>query len=374
MRSVSTDEHFMRLACRLARKGEGKTKPNPMVGAVLVKNGRIIGTGHHKKSGSPHAEVIAIQNAQEDVGDASLYVNLEPCAHHGQTPPCVDLILAHKISRVVIGAKDPNPKVNGKSIRTLQNRGVRVECGVLEQECRRLNEVFFKFMETGKPFVTLKAALSLDGKIACPTGESKWISCSASRKKVHRLRSLVDAILVGIGTVLKDDPQLTVRDVPGARNPLRVILDTGLRISPYARVLQPDAATLIATTRRAPSDKIRQLQRMGIEVEVFSSNKNGHVPMGSLFQRLGTRGLQHILIEGGSHVFTTAWEEKEVDKFFLFIAPLLLGGTDAPGLFGGKGVSSTVEGFPVHGLRSKRSDRDILLEGYLVDPRLANRG
>ena len=368
MGSVPNDEHFMKLACRLARRGEGRTKPNPMVGAVLVKNGRIIGTGYHKKSGSPHAEVIAIQNASEAFGETSLYVNLEPCAHHGQTPPCVDLILARKIPRVVIGTKDPNPKVNGKSIRILKNHGLHVECGVLEQECRRLNETFFKFMETGRPFVTLKAALSLDGKIACPNGESQWISCAASRKKVHRLRRLVDAILVGIGTVLQDDPRLTARDVPGDGNPLRVILDTGLNIPLNARVLQPDAPTLIATTSKAPREKILQLERMGIQVEIFSPDEKGRVSLGALIDNLGTRGIQHMLIEGGSRLFTTAWEEKAVDKFLLFIAPLLLGGTQAPGLFGGTGVSSPAEGISVKGLLLKRSDQDLLLEGYVSDP------
>lgn len=366
---TETDESFMNLACKLAIRGRGKTKPNPMVGAVLVRRGEVFGTGHHSKAGSPHAEVVAIQRAEADPKGATLYVNLEPCSHHGRTPPCVDLILAKKIRRVVIGTKDTNPRVNGRSIAILRREGVQVTYGVLEEKCRRLNETFFKLVETGKPFVTLKAALTLDGKIASSSGRSKWISCPASRRKVHRVRALADAILVGVGTVIEDDPQLTVRGIPGARNPCRVVMDSRLRIPMTTRVLEGEAETLLATTHRAPKRKIRELERRGVEVEVFPPDRTGRVPLPSLLRRLGKRGMQHVLVEGGSGLYTTALEADEVDKLLLFIAPLLLGGREAPGLFGGVGFPSPEKGHIVHGLEWRRSDRDLVLEAYCSSPK-----
>lgn len=360
------DERFMDLACKLACRGRGRTKPNPMVGAVLVRRGQVIGTGYHKKAGGPHAEVVAIDRATADPKGATLYVNLEPCAHYGRTPPCVDLILERKIGRVVIGTKDTHPQVNGKSIALLKRKGVNVTCGVLEERCRRLNETFFKFVETGKPFVTLKAAVTLDGKIASSRGRSQWISCPTSRKTVHRLRSVVDAIVVGIGTVLKDDPRLTVRGISGATNPARVVLDSGLRIPMSARVLEPEAETLLATTRSAPAKKIQALKKRGVTVEVFAPDRKGRVPLGKLLRRLAVKGVQHVLLEGGSSVYTTALEAGEVDKLMLFIAPLLLGGAQAPGLFGGKGRSSPERGRWLRSLEWRRSDRDLLLEAYVT--------
>jgi diaminohydroxyphosphoribosylaminopyrimidine deaminase/5-amino-6-(5-phosphoribosylamino)uracil reductase len=365
---ASPEEHYMAMACRLARRGKGKTRPNPMVGAVLVRDGEVVGAGYHKKHKGPHAEVVALRNATRDPAGATLYVNLEPCSHYGNTPPCVDLILEKKIASVVVGTVDPNPRVNGRSLRILRKRGVKVTCGVLEETCRDLNEVFFRFMETGKPFVTLKAALSLDGKIACGSGVSQWISCDASRKKVHRMRSRVDAILVGVGTVLRDDPRLTVRGIPGAVQPLRVVLDSRLRTPVRAHVLGPEAPTLIATTKRAPRKKIESLRERGILVEVLPADAGGRVSLGPLLKKLGKRQVQHLLIEGGSHIFTTAIEKEAADKFQLFIAPLFLGGTKAPSLFGGQGFDRPDLGARVQILRLQRSDRDILVEAKPVRP------
>ena len=362
------DEIFMDLACRLAVRGRGHTKPNPMVGAVLVRRGKAFSTGYHRRPGAPHAEVVAIERAKGGLAGTTLYVNLEPCAHHGRTPPCVDLILAKKIRRVVIGTKDTNPLVNGKSIAALRRKGVQVTCGVLEEKCRRLNETFFKHVETKKPFVTLKAALTLDGKIASSSGESKWISCPASRRKVHKLRSIVDAILVGVDTVLRDDPRLTVRGIRGAANPCRVVLDSRLRVPMTARILKPSAKTLLATTDRAPKKKIHRLESLGIEVEVFPPDRSGRVPLTMLLRRLGKRGMQHVLLEGGSGVYTTALKAGEVDKLLLFVAPLLLGGKDAPGLFDGIGFPSPKKGLPLRDLRWRRSDRDLMLEAYCPGP------
>jgi diaminohydroxyphosphoribosylaminopyrimidine deaminase/5-amino-6-(5-phosphoribosylamino)uracil reductase len=360
------DERYMDLACRLACRGRGKTKPNPMVGALLVRGEQVIGAGYHRKAGGPHAEVVAIDGATADPRGATLYVNLEPCAHHGRTPPCVELILQRKIRRVVIGTKDTHPKVNGRSIVLLKSKGVEVTCGVLEERCRRLNETFFKSVETGKPFVTMKAAVTLDGKIASARGRSQWISCPASRKRVHRLRNTVDAVMVGIGTVLEDDPRLTVRGIPGATNPARVVLDSRLRIPLSARVLEPEAETVLATTQRAPKRKIHALEKRGVRVEVFAPDRKGRVPLGMVLRRLAGKGVQHVLLEGGSGLYTTALEAKEVDKLMLFIAPLLLGGAEAPGLFGGKGLPSPERGRWLHSLQCRRSDRDLLLEAYVT--------
>ncbi len=358
------DEAYMRLACSLARRGRGKTRPNPMVGAVLVKEGRIFGTGYHRRPGSPHAEVLAIEHAEADPAGATLYVNLEPCAHHGRTPPCVDLILEKRIRRVVIGTQDPNPKVNGRSIRRLRRRGVEITCGVLEAECRRLNEIFFKAMETGRPFVTVKAALSLDGRIAARTGRSKWISSEASRRKVHRLRAQADGIVVGIGTVLQDDPLLTVRGVRGTSRPWRVVLDSTLRIPLRAKVLGPDAETLVATTRRAPEAKVEALRKKGVTVEIFAPDRRGRVPLRPLLRRLGDRGMQHLLVEGGEGLYTAFIEAGEVDKFALFFAPLLLGGEGSPTLLRGRGFPSPEKALVLEEVRWRRIDRDLFLEGY----------
>lgn len=361
---AETDEAFMALACKLAARGRGRTQPNPMVGAVLVREGRAFSEGYHKSPGTPHAEVVAIEGAREDVAGATLYVNLEPCAHYGRTPPCVDLIIAKRIGRVVVGTKDTNPLVNGKSIEALRRSGVRVTCGVLEEECRRLNETFFKYVETKRPFVTLKAALTLDGKIASRTGRSQWISSPASRKKAHRLRSIVDAVLVGVGTVLQDDPQLTVRGIRGARNPCRVVMDSRLRSPMSARILEPEAETVVATTERAPVRKIRELERRDIRVEVFRPDRSGRVPVGPLLRSLAKQGRQHVLVEGGAGIYSSLLEAGEVDKLLLFIAPLLIGGRDAPSLFDGRGFESPQAGLPVRDLRWRRSDRDLMLEGY----------
>lgn len=356
------DARFMAMALKLALRGKGRTRPNPLVGCVLVQQGRVIGTGFHRKPGTPHAEVLAIESAQEDVRGSTLYVNLEPCAHYGRTPPCLDLILERRIGRVVVGTVDPNPLVNGRSIRALRAKGIDVTVGVLEAACRKINEVFFKSVQTGKPFVTLKAGVSLDGKIAAFTGLSKWITCEVSRKKAHRLRSEVDAILVGIGTVLQDNPLLTCRGIRGASQPLRVVLDSALRIPLDAAVLRPGAETLVATTDRAQADKVAALRARGVQVELFSPDRTGRVPLGDLLRRLAKREIQHVLVEGGRDVFTTVLEEGEGDRLLLFVAPILLGGKDAPGILAGRGAESPQEATRVFDVRCRRSGQDLLLE------------
>lgn len=327
------DEYYMKLAVGLARKGRFYVGPNPMVGAVIVKNGRIIGRGYHKKFGGNHAEINAIKNAGEDITGATLYVTLEPCCHEGKTPPCTDSIAKHKIARVVIGTVDSNPLVSRQGINYLQSRGIAVKTGVLEKECRQLNEKFFYYMETGLPFVTVKYAQTLDGRIATATGESQWISSTASLKFAHRLRAEHDAILVGRKTVVKDNPELTVRLVKG-RNPLRVIVDSELKISSGAKVLQniSKAPTLVATIKESDDTKFKKIVSSGAEVITVKANKDGQVDLKKLFNMLGAKQISSILIEGGSQIITSVLKNDLANRIVTVIAPKIIGkGVEAVG-------------------------------------------
>lgn len=327
------DEYYMKLALALARKGRGYVSPNPMVGAVIVKNGRIIGRGYHQRFGGNHAEVNAIKNAGGDVEGATLYVTLEPCCHEGKTPPCVDRIIENKIARVVAGTVDSNPLVSCQGIEFLKNRGLEIKTGVMEKECRRLNEVFFHYMETGMPFITVKYAQTLDGRIATATGNSQWISSEASLKFTHRLRAEHDAILAGKGTVDKDNPELTVRLVRG-RNPLRVIVDSGLSISPKAKVLQDQssAPTLVATTKTKTDSRFQKIAASGVEVITVKADKNGNVDLKSLFTVLGKRKISSVLIEGGAQIITSVLKKNLANRLVTVIAPKIIGrGIEAVG-------------------------------------------
>ncbi len=323
----------MKLALKLAAKGRGYASPNPMVGAVIVKKDRIIGKGYHECCGLNHAEVNAIRNSTENVADATLYVTLEPCCHHGKTPPCTDLLIRHKIGRVVIGSTDSNPLVSCKGIHCLQGEGIEITTGVLENECRNLNEVFFHYMETGLPYVTVKYAQTLDGRIATKTGRSQWISSPASLAFAHKLRAEHDAILVGIGTVLSDNPTLTVRRVRG-RNPLRIIVDSGLKIKIDANVMQnlSRTPTLIVTTRKASDKKFRQLAATGAEIITVAADKFGHVHLKKMLSMLATRKISSVLIEGGSQIITSALKDNLVNRLVTVIAPKIIGqGIEAVG-------------------------------------------
>ncbi|MGA9110348.1 MAG: bifunctional diaminohydroxyphosphoribosylaminopyrimidine deaminase/5-amino-6-(5-phosphoribosylamino)uracil reductase RibD [Smithella sp.] len=327
------DEYYMKLALSLARKGRGFVSPNPMVGAVIVKNGRIISRGFHQRFGGDHAEINALKNADEDVAGSTLYVTLEPCCHEGKTPPCINSIIEHKIARVVIGSIDSNPLVSCQGINYLQNRGIEVKTGVLENDCRRLNEIFFHYMETGRPFVTLKYAQTLDGRIATATGDSQWISSEASLKYAHRLRAEHDAILVGRGTVIKDDPQLSVRLVRG-RNPLRVIVDSGLKISGQANVFRNIslAPTLIATLKTAADPQFKRFAGLGAEMITVGADKNGKVDLKKLFKMLAARKISSILIEGGAGVITSVLKNNLANRLVTIIAPKITGsGIEAVG-------------------------------------------
>ena len=326
------DEHYMKLALKLAAKGRGYASPNPMVGAVLVKDDRIIGQGYHQCCGQNHAEINAIQNSSENVAGATLYVTLEPCCHHGKTPPCTDMIIQHKIARVVIGATDSNPLVSCQGINCLQSAGIEIKTGILDDECRNLNEVFFHYMETGLPFVTVKYAQTLDGRIATASGQSQWISSPASLRFAHQLRAEHDAILVGIGTVLKDNPALTVRRVRG-RNPLRIVVDSDLAVTTDTNVMQnlSQTPTLIVTTKDASGPLFQKLARAGAELITVDAD-GGHVNLRKLLQLLAARNISSVLIEGGAQIITSAFKDNLVNRLITVIAPKIIGkGVEAIG-------------------------------------------
>jgi diaminohydroxyphosphoribosylaminopyrimidine deaminase/5-amino-6-(5-phosphoribosylamino)uracil reductase len=330
---MNQDDHFMKLAINLARKGRGCVSPNPMVGAVIVKKDRIIGSGYHRAFGGNHAETNAIANAGGNVAGATLYITLEPCCHRGKTPPCVDAIIAHKISRVVIGTIDSNPLVSCQGISRLQGNGIEVETGVLADECRNLNEAFFHFMETGMPFVTVKYAQTLDGRIATASGQSQWISSGSSLKFAHQLRAEHDAILVGCKTVIKDDPELTVRRVRG-RNPLRVIVDSHLKLSSQSKVFRETAlaSTLIATTVKKDHVNAKKFIGSGVEILTVPRDKNGHVDLKKLFTLLAKKNISSVLVEGGSHIITSILRQNLAQRMVVVIAPKIIGkGIEAVG-------------------------------------------
>jgi diaminohydroxyphosphoribosylaminopyrimidine deaminase/5-amino-6-(5-phosphoribosylamino)uracil reductase len=366
MKSSASDEKFMRLALRLARKGEGKTSPNPMVGAVVVKGKDIVGTGYHHRAGAPHAEVLALRQAGDKAKGATLYLNLEPCDHFGRTPPCTQAILKAGIQRVVAGMKDPNPLVSGRGIRRLKEAGVRVEVGICEKICRELNAAFGKSVTTRTPWVILKAAVSLDGKAATRSGDSRWISSKASRRQVHRLRAAVDAVMVGIGTVQKDDPLLNVR-LPGqrtARQPWRIVIDSRLRIPLSSRIVgtAEDFPTLVATTSAAPPGKRERLKKAGVKILVIRGDRQGRVKLRSLMKELGVLGIQSVLLEGGPTLNAAAVKERIVDRILLFVAPKIIGGREAPGMMGGEGVGRMKEALRTEILKVRRIGPDLMVE------------
>jgi len=327
------DESFMKRALRLARKGEGWVSPNPMVGAVIVKNDRLIGEGYHQKFGQAHAEINALNSAKEPVADSTVYVTLEPCSHHGKTPPCVERLIASRPKRVVIGTTDPNPLVAGRGIEALKRQGISVTVGVLEAACREINESFFKFIQSRVPFVTLKCAQTLDGRIATLTGHSRWISSLPSRRFSHRLRHAHDAVLVGIGTVMYDDPELTVRLVQG-KNPLRIVVDSHLRTPLTARILkdQDQARTLMVTSNRAEQEKLHSVRELGIETLIIPETSPGRIDLAYLLQDLGKRNIASVLIEGGAGIITSVIAQGLADRLIAIVAPKIAGqGIEAVG-------------------------------------------
>jgi diaminohydroxyphosphoribosylaminopyrimidine deaminase/5-amino-6-(5-phosphoribosylamino)uracil reductase len=359
---------FMQAALELAEKGRGCTSPNPMVGSVVVRNGEVVGRGYHQKAGKPHAEIEALLDAGEKSQGATLYVTLEPCCHYGRTPPCVGRIIQAGIRRVVVAMEDPNPKVSGRGIQELRAAGIEVQVGILENEARKLNEVFIKYITTGQPFVVCKMAMSLDGKIATVSGESKYITHLQSREWVHRLRSELDAVMVGINTVLKDDPLLTVRlENWSGRNPHRVIIDSTLRIPLEARVLEKDpvAKTFIFTLESAPVEKRKHLEAQGALVFSAKKNDQGKVLLRSVLEQLGQMEISSLLIEGGAEIKASAFQEDLIDKVVCFIAPKIIGGRNAPTPVSGKGILNLSDAIPLHRVQTRMLGEDVMIEGYV---------
>ncbi|GBE40448.1 riboflavin biosynthesis protein RibD [bacterium BMS3Bbin09] len=358
-------EICMQRALELANKAKGRTSPNPMVGAVIVKGYRIISEGYHKKAGTPHAEIVALKKAGNKAKDATMFVTLEPCCHTDKrTPPCTKAIIASGIKKVIIATNDPNPKVSGKGIKELRKAGIETEVGILRSEAKHLNESYNKFIIKKKPFVVLKIAQSLDGKIATAKGESKWITGKTARKHVHQLRNDLDAVLVGIGTVMKDDPSLDCR-LRGGRDPYRIIVDSGLRIPLKSKVLgYSDNKTIIATTNKASKRKISQINTLGAKVLVIKS-KSGMVNLKALMKELGKLDITGVMIEGGSSIASSAISSEIVDRVMFFVAPKIIGGTDSISSIGGKSPSLLGNAIKLKNLRAITIGDDILIEGYL---------
>ena len=363
------DRKFMKKALRLALRGEGCTSPNPMVGAVCVFGGRIVGRGYHKKAGSPHAEIEAFLDAARkgnSLKGATLYVTLEPCCHTEKlTPPCTDAIIASGISDVVVGTIDPNPKVSGEGVAKLRENGIAVRTGVLERECAEINEFFNKHIVSGLPFVTLKSASTIDGKIASATGDSKWIGSVRQRKMAHRLRKKVDAVIVGINTVLEDDPGLDVRLVGGTvRQPVPVIMDSKLRISPEAKIFSTHSRSIIATTEAAGSVEEKGLRELGAEILRLEPDSTGRVPAAGLLRELGSMGMCGVLIEGGSRVGACFLHEGLVDKVVFFYAPKIIGG-EGVSMIGDLGKQSIEEAINIKNIKVRRFGDEVMVEGYI---------
>ena len=359
------DIRFMREALRLARKGGTRVHPNPRVGAVLVKGQTILSRAAHDYFGGPHAEVNVLRRVKKLPADATLYTTLEPCGHWGKTPPCVELILAKKISRVVIAAKDPNPLVSGKSLLLLKKAGVRVTQGVLEEEAEFLNRDFRQWITKKIPYVTVKIAQTLDGKIATAAGESRWITGPEARRFSHGLRAETDAVLVGVNTVLKDDPRLDAR-LPGApRQPLKVILDGTLKTPSSARIFAKPLATrpLIFTTRRASARSIHLLRRQA-EVVVVKDLGKGRVDLNAVLKFLGKRGIVSLLIEGGGEVIASALTQKIVNECYVFVAPKILGGGGSVNSVGGSGIKKLSKCWTFRKFAWGRVGDDFLLQGF----------
>ncbi len=334
---ASDDERFMLQALELAEKGRGRTSPNPVVGAVVVRDGEVIGEGYHREVGGPHAEVNALQGAGNARG-ATVYVTLEPCAHQGRTPPCADMLTRAAPARVVMAVRDPNPLVSGRGESLLRESGIDVSIGPYSGLALRQNEAYVKWVVAGMPFVTLKMALSLDGKVATRTGDSKWISSDVSREDVQEMRAACDAIMVGIGTVMKDNPMLTVRAGRPDRPPLRVIVDSLARTPLDSHVADTGRApTLIAVSDSAPESSVRALTARG--VEVVSMDSNGKVDLRALLEELARRGVASLQVEGGPELTRALWEGGMVDKMVFYFAPKIIGGCNAPGPLGGSGIS-----------------------------------
>ncbi len=357
----------MEMALELAKLGWGRTNPNPLVGAVIVKNDRIIGKGYHRQLGGLHAEIEALNNLTEDPNGSTIYVNLEPCSHFGRTPPCADALVKAGVGKVIIGMMDPNPLVSGGGISILQKAGIEVIEGVMEKECQKLNEIFIKYIARKKPFVMIKSAMTLDGKIAARTGDSKWITNEESRLFVHSLRDRYAAIMVGINTILQDNPSLTTRLAhKEGKDPIRIVVDSNARIPLSAKVINSSLKSpmILAVANELPREKFRMLKDKNVKV-IAAGSKNGKVDLSRLMEELYNMQIDSVLIEGGGTLNYSALEAGIADKVLIFIAPKIVGGSQSKTAFEGEGVSSIDEAYKIRDCEVKKFGNDILIEGYI---------
>ena len=358
-----TDESYIKLAIEIAKRGIGYVSPNPLVGCIIVKDDRIVGAGFHERFGENHAEINAISSSRENLEGATLYVNLEPCSHTGKTPPCVDKIIENKIKRVVIGTLDMNPVVSGKGVRKLKSAGIEVKVGILEKECIHLNRFFFKHITKKIPYVTLKAAQTLDGKIADIKGNSKWISSIESTRHVHAIRAQYDAILIGSGTVTRDDPQLTVRLTEG-RNPRRIIVDSNLIIKTTNKVLvnNQDSNLILITSRNSleKKRKIKKLISLGAHIIYSKYEGNGKLDLKYVLKELGKLNLNSILVEGGSTLFTSFIQQNLYDNFLIFLSPKIIG--NGIPLTGDLGIQNIRDIHKLKLVNTEKIGDDVLIE------------
>ena len=363
------DREYLEKCLRLAATARGATSPNPMVGAVIARDGEIVGSGYHRCAGAAHAERVALAEAGERARGATLYVNVEPCRHHGRTPPCVEAILEAGIGRVVCSTLDPDPRVDGGGVEALKAAGVRVDVGDLADEATRFNEAYLCYKTNGVPFVTAKAALSLDGRMATREGRSQWISGEIARRRTHELRAASDAIAVGIGTLLADDPRLTARDTNKNGPRYRIVFDTRLRTPPGARLLSESAGeVLIFAGESAPSEAQERLEAAGARVVRVGSAESGGLAWPQILAELADREVMSLLLEGGGGVLTSAFEADIIAKLFLVYAPLLIGGSAALSLWGGLGVGELAAAPRLRHVRHYDLGDDWAVEGYLHAP------
>ncbi len=364
---LGMEEKYMKRAIELANKGKGFVNPNPLVGAVIVKDGKIIGEGFHECFGQAHAEVNAFLNATEDVTGADMYVTLEPCSHYGKTPPCALKIIEKKINRVFISQLDPNPLVNRKGVKLLEDAGIIVESGILENETKAQNEIFLKYIQTKKPFVAMKYAMTLDGKIATKTRDSKWITNEKSRKFVHELRNQYMSIMVGVGTIIADDPTLDTRRDEVSRNPIRIILDPKLEIPLDSKVIKTakDIQTILVTGLDADQFVIQKLK--DLQVKVLLKEANPNIDLNDLIQELGEIKIDSVLIEGGSYLHGLALVSNILDKAYVFISPKMIGGKDALTPVGGSGVDLMENAISLRQIKYHYFDEDMMIEGKFTE-------
>jgi diaminohydroxyphosphoribosylaminopyrimidine deaminase / 5-amino-6-(5-phosphoribosylamino)uracil reductase len=366
---LTRDERYMRLALRLAARARGRTSPNPMVGAVVVRRGEIVGRGFHRKAGDAHAEVVALVQAGTRARGAELFVNLEPCNHVGRTGPCVRCVLDAGVARVVVGMRDPNPKVDGKGLRALRRAGVEVVAGVLERECRELNEAFVCYITRQRPFVTWKSAITLDGRVATRSGDSRWVTGEAARLEGHRLRDVQDTILVGVGTVLADDPELTCR-LPKGRDPIRVIVDSHLRTPTTARVVgvaaTSQAPTWIVCGEGAPERRRVALEKHGARVIPVGTDGRGRVSVAALLRALALRDVSTVLLEGGPTLAGSFWRDGVIDRVVAFVAPKLLGDPAALPMLDGAEVTAMADARSLRDVRTRLVGEDLMVAGRVT--------